>query len=131
MFNWKVEESMLRFLKMMVAEDVTITEEVLEVLVAEEVQLQEEKETLLQEEKAQAGLEVIVIQLQEKVVSEEEVPLLEKVVLEEEALHQELVVFLLTEVQEAKVHQKEHQEDQKVLEMLQEKEDQEKANIIC
>jgi hypothetical protein len=116
---------------MMVAVDVIITEEILEVLVVEEALLQEEKETLHQEEKAQAGLEVIVILHQEKVVSEEEVPLLEKVVLEEEALHLELVGFHRTEVQETKVHQKELQEDQKVLVMLQEKEDQEKANIIC
>ena len=122
---------MLKFLKMMVAVDVIITEEILEVLVVEEALLQEEKETLHQEEKAQAGLEVIVILHQEKVVSEEEVPLQEKVVLEEEALHLELVGFHLTEVQETKVHQKELQEDQKVLVMLQEKEDQEKANIIC
>jgi ribosomal protein S15P/S13E len=51
--------------------------------------------------------------------------------LAEEALLQEQVVFHLTEVQELKVHLTEHQEDRKVLVMLQEKEDQEKANTIC
>ena len=116
----------------MVAEDVTTTVEVLEeVLVEEEVPLQEEKETLLQEEKVQADLEAIVTQLQEKVALQEEVLLQEKVVLAEEALLQELEVFHQIEHQELKVHLKEHQEDRKVLVMLQEKEDLEKANIIC
>jgi hypothetical protein len=115
----------------MVVEDGTITEEVLEVLEAEEVQLQEEKVILLLEEKVQAVLEVIVIQPQRKVVSEEEQLLLEKVVLAEEALHLEPVVLHLTEVQDLKVRLKEHQEDRKVLGIHQEKEDQEKANIIC
>ena len=102
---------MLRFLKMMAAEDVTIMAEVLEVLV----------------EVAQAK----EVQHQEKAVSEEEVLLQEKVVLEEEALHQEQEDFHLTEDLEQKVLQKEHQEDLKVLGMHQEKEDREKANIIC
>jgi hypothetical protein len=45
--------------KMMVAEDVIITEEVLVVvLVVEEVQLQEEKETSLQEKVQVAGLDL-------------------------------------------------------------------------
>ena len=126
---------MLRFLKMTVAEDETIMEETLVVLAevaqAKEVQHQGEKGTLLQEEKALEVLEAIVIQLQEKAVSEEEVLLQEKVVLEEEALHLEPVVFHLTEVQDRKVRLKEHQEDLKVLGMHQEKEDREKANIIC
>jgi hypothetical protein len=86
---------------------------------------------LLQEEKALEVLEAIVIQLQEKAVSEEEVLLQEKVVLEEEALHQEQEDFHLTEDLEQKVLQKEHPEDLKVLTMHQEKEDLEKANIIC
>jgi hypothetical protein len=128
---------MLKFLKMMVAEDVITTEEVLVVVLAEVVQvvkevlLQEEKEVLHQEEKVLADLEATEILLHAKAVSEEEVQLLEKVVLVEEVLLQERVVFHLTELQEQKVHQKEHQEDRKVLVMLQEKEDQEKANVIC
>lgn len=126
---------MLRFLKMTVAEDETIMEETLVVLAevaqAKEVQHQEEKGTLLQGEKALEVLEAIVILLQEKAVSEEEVLLQEKVVLAEEALHQEQVDFHLTEDLEQKVHQKEHPEDRKVLGMHQEKEDREKANIIC
>ena len=128
---------MLKFLKMMVAEDVITTEEVLVVVLAEvdqvvkEVLLQGEKEVLLQEEKVLADLEAIEIQLQERVVSAEEVQLLEKVVLVEEVLLQERVVFHLTEGQERKVHQKEHQEDRKVLVILQERKDPEKANEIC
>ena len=115
----------------MAAEDVTITEEILEVLVEEEVLHLDVKVILLQEEKAPADLEVIEILLQEKVVSEEEVLLQEKVVLAEEAPVQELEDFHLTERQELKVHLKGLQEDQKVLERHQEKEDLEKANIIC
>jgi hypothetical protein len=65
------------------------------------------------------------------VVSAEEVQLLEKVVLVEEVLLQERVVFHLIEHQERKVHQKEHQEDRKVLVILQERKDLEKANEIC
>jgi hypothetical protein len=128
---------MLKFLKMMVAEDVTIMEEVLVVVLAEvaqvvkEVLLQEEKEISLQEEKVLADLEANEIQLQEKVVSAEEVQLQERVVLVEEVLLQERVVFHLTEGQERKVHLKEHQEDRKVLVILQERKDQEKANVIC
>jgi hypothetical protein len=99
--------------------------------VVKEVLLQEEKEVLHQEEKVLADLEATEILLHAKAVSEEEVQLLEKVVLVEEVLLQERVVFHLTELQEQKVRQKEHQEDRKVLVMLQEKEDQEKANIIC
>ena len=128
---------MLKFLKMMVAEDVITTEEVLVVVLAEvaqvvkEVLLQEEKEVLHREEKVPADLEAKEVQLHVKAVLAEEVQLREKVVLVEEVLLQERVVFHLTGLQEQKVHQKELQEDRKVLVMLQEKEDQEKANTIC
>ena len=89
------------------------------------------KEVLHQEEKVLADIEAKEVLLHAKAVLEEEAQLLEKVVLVEEVLLQERVVFHLTELQEQKVHQKEHQEDRKVLVMLQEKEDQEKANTIC
>jgi hypothetical protein len=60
---------MLKFLKMMVAEDVTITEEILEVL-AEEVLVQDVREALLQEEKVlEEDLDLTETQLLEKVVS--------------------------------------------------------------
>jgi hypothetical protein len=113
---------MLKSLKMMVAEDVTITEEVLVVLVvAEEVQLQEEKVALLQEEKAQvADSEATETQLQEKVVSAEEVQLQEKVALAEEAL-----------LQEEKVLQIELLDVLKPLVTLLDQEDQEKTNTYC
>jgi hypothetical protein len=88
---------------MMVAEDVTITEEVqVEVLVAEEVQLQEEKEALLQDVKVLVGINDRV-QHQEKVVLDQEVHQLKKKVV----LHQ-------TD-QEQKVHLIEHQDVQKTL----------------
>jgi hypothetical protein len=107
---------MLKFLKMTVAEDVTITEEVLvEVLVAEEVLLQEEKEALLQEEKVQAvDLEAIETQLLEKADSDQE----------------EKVVFHLTDL-ELKVHLTEHQDVLKALVTHQDQEDQEETNIHC
>jgi hypothetical protein len=105
----------------MVAEDVTITEEVLvEVLEVEEVLLQEEKEILLQEERVQAVLEATEIQLQEKVVSEAT----------EDLLQEEKVVFHLTD-QEPKVHLKEPQDVLKALVMHQDQEDQEETNIFC
>ena len=106
---------MLKFLKMMAAEDVTITEEILvEVLVVEEVQLQEEKEALLQEEKVQADLEAT------------EILRLEKVDLAEE----EKVVFHLTDL-ELKVHLTEHLDVLKALVTHQDQEDQEETNIYC
>ena len=113
---------MLKFLKMMVAEDVTITEEVLvEVLVVEEVLLQEEKEALLQEEKVQVvDLEAIETQLQEKVVSEAT----------EDLLQEEKVVFHLTDL-ELKVRLTEHQDVLKALVTHQDQEDQEETNIHC
>jgi hypothetical protein len=122
---------MLKFLKMMVAEDVTIMEEVLvAVLVAEEVLHQEEKETLRQEEKVQA------------VVSEAtETQLLAKVVLEEEVNQevqqlQELVVFQIEHHEdqmllEMRVFQTEHQDVLKVPLTHLDQEDQEENNNFC
>ena len=104
----------------MVADDVTIMEEVqVEVLVAEEVQLQEEKEVLPQEEKVQADLEAIEVRLQEKVDLAEEV-----------MLQEEKVVFHLTGL-ERKVHLIEHREDLKALVIHQDQEDQEETNRYC
>ena len=113
---------MLKFLKMMVAEDVIITEEAqVEVLVVEEVLLQEEKEVLLQDVRVQVvDSEVIEIQLQEKVVSVQEVHLLQE----------EKVVFHLTD-QELKVLLTEHQDALKALVIHQDQEDQEETNILC
>lgn len=104
---------MLKFLKMTVAEDVTITEEIL-VDLEEEAQLLEEKEILLQEEKA--DLEAT------------EVLLLEKVVSDRKEVHQEKkAVFHLTELRET-VPQTELQDVLKALEILQDQEDQEETN---
>jgi hypothetical protein len=121
---------MLKFLKMKVAEDVTIMEEALVVvlaevaLVAKEVLLQEEKVVLHQEEKVQAvALEAIEIQLQEKVDLAEEAIL-------EVLLQEEKVVFHLTDL-ELKVHQIEHLDALKALVMHQDQEDQEETNIHC
>ena len=111
---------MLKSLKMTVVEDVTITEEILVVdLVVEEVLLQEEKEVLLQEEKDQADLEATEVLLLEKVVSDQEVHLLQE----------EKVVFHLTELRE-KVLQKEPQDVLKALVIHQDQEDQEETNTI-
>ena len=106
----------------MVAEDVIITEEAqVEVLVVEEVLLQEEKEVLLQDVRVQVvDSEVIEIQLQEKVVSVQEVHLLQE----------EKVVFHLTD-QELKVLLTEHQDVLKALVIHQDQEDQEETNILC
>jgi len=105
---------------MTVAEDVITTEEVLVVdLVVEEVLLLEEKVVLLQEEKDQADLEATEVLLLEKVVSDQEVHLLQE----------EKVVFHLTELQE-KAHQIEHQDVLKALVMHQDQEDQEETNTI-
>ena len=126
---------MWRFLKMTVAEDAITTEEVLVVLaevaqVATEALLQEEKEVLHQEEKVLADLEAT------------EVPLLEKVVLVEEANQeahplQELEDFQ-TELQDHPKGQdvtlvllKDQRDVLKVLAMLQEKKDQEEAKKDC
>jgi hypothetical protein len=117
---------MLKFLKTMVAEDVTITEEVLvEVLVAEEVQLQEEKVVLHQEEKVLVEVvsEATEIQLQEKVDLAEEAIL-------EVLLQEEKVVFHLTDL-ELKVRLIEHQDVLKALVIHQDQEDQEETNIHC
>ena len=111
---------MLKFLKMMVAEDVTIMAEAqAEVLVAEEVRLQEEKEVLPQEEKVLADSEATEAQLHVKVV------------LVEEVLLQERVVFHLTEHQKQKVRLKDPQEDPKDLVKRLVQKDQEEANKIC
>jgi hypothetical protein len=123
---------MLKFLKMMVAEDVTIMAEAqAEVLAAEEVRLQEEKEVLLQEEKVLADSEATEAQLHVKVDLVEEVLRLAKVVLAEEVLLQERVVFHLTEHQKQKVRLKELQEDPKDLVKRLVQKDQEEANKIC
>jgi hypothetical protein len=115
---------MLKFLKMMVVEDVIITEETLVVdLVVAEVLLQEEKEILLQEEKVLEAevLEAIEIQLLEKVVSEAT-----------EDLHQEeKAVSHQTEQLEMKVLLIELQDVQKALVMHQDQEDQEEINTFC
>jgi hypothetical protein len=86
---------------MMVAEDVTITEEAQVSLEAEEVQLQEEKEALLQDEGSGGDLKLVQHQ--------------EKVVLDQEAhqLQEEKVVLHQTD-QEQKVHLIEHQDVQKI-----------------
>jgi hypothetical protein len=97
---------------MMVAEDVTIMEEILVVDLAEEVQLQEEKEALLLD--AKAVLEATEIQLQEKVVSE-----VKEDQLQEEA-KEEKAEFL-----------KERQDVLKALVILQDQEDQEETNSFC
>lgn len=114
MSNLKAGESMLRSLKMTVAEEETITEEVLvaaevleaAVIVAEEVLAvaadSEAREAQLQGEKADFHL----TELQEKA-----------------DFHQE--------DQERKVLQKGPLEDQKASVMLQDQNVQEKANIIC
>ena len=134
---------MLKFLKMMVAEDVTITEEVqVEVLVAEEVLLQEEKEALLQEKKA--DLEATEVRLLEKADLAEEARLQEKAVLEaieirllvkedledevkqELHRHQDEKVILLQEMKELLT---ERQDGLKVLVMRQGQEDQEKSKF--
>jgi hypothetical protein len=115
---------MLKFLKMMVAEDVITMEEVLvEVLVAQEVQLQEEKVVLLQEEKvlAVADLEATEMQLLEKVDLAEEAIL-------EVLLQEEKVAFHLTDL-ELKVHLTEHLDVLKALVIHQDQEDQEETNI--
>jgi len=107
----------------MVAEDVIIMEEVLEVLAGEEVQLQEEKVVLHQEKKVQADLEAIEIQLLEKVDLAEEVI--------QEAQHQEEKVVLHLTDQEQKAPLIEHQDALKALVIHQDREDQEKINIPC
>ena len=113
---------MLKFLKMTVAEDVTIMEEAqAEVLAAEEVQLQEEKEALLQDVKVLvADLEATEVLLQEKVVLDQEV----------HQLQEEKVVSHQTD-QEQKVHLIEHQDALKALAIHQDQEDREKTNIHC
>ena len=108
------EESTLKFLKMMVAEDVTIMEEVLvEVLVVEDakVALTAKEVVLLQEEKVVEKVVSVAIEVQllkEKVASEAK-----------EA------VLLLKEKADFQI---ERQDVLKVLEILQDQEDQEEAN---
>ena len=114
---------MLKFLKMMVAEDVITMEEVqVEVLVVQEVLLQEEKVVLLQEEKVLqvVDLEVIEAQLQEKVVSDQEVHLLleEKVALHRTDLERKVLLIELQDVL-------------KDLVIHQDQEDQEETNMHC
>ena len=110
---------MLKSLKMTVAEDAITTEEILVADLEEEALLQEEKEVLLQEEKVLADLEATEVQLLEKVVSDQEVHLLQE----------EKAVFHLTDLQE-KVHQKELQDVLKALVIHQDQEDQEETNTI-
>ena len=98
----------------------TITEEVLVADLVEEAQLQEEKGILLQEEKDQADLEATEVLLLEKVVSDQEVHLLQE----------EKAVFHLTELRET-VHLKEPQDVLKALVILQDQEDQEETNKDC
>ena len=123
---------MLKFLKTTVAEDVITTEEAQVVdLEVVEVLLQEEKEVLLQEEKVLADSEATEAQLHVKVDLVEEVLRLVKVVLAEEVLLQERVVFHLTEHQKQKVRLKDPQEDPKDLVKRLVQKDQEEANKIC
>jgi hypothetical protein len=124
---------MLKFLKMMVAEDVIITEEVLvEVLVVEEVLLQEEKAVSLQDVKVLVvDLEAIEVQLLVKVVLVQESILLQERVVSQTELQdhlklQDVMVVLL----------KDQQDVLKTLVMHQEKKDQEEAkerlqNLDC
>ena len=112
----------------MVAEDVIITIEVdpvVEDLVAKEV-LVEDQVALAQDVKVLAVADSVQ---NAKVVSEvKDLAVHQKVDLEEEVLlHEEKV--LLIERQEAKV-QKEHLDVQKVLEILLNQEDQEKAKLF-
>ena len=108
---------MLKFLKMTVAEDVTI----MDVLVVEEVLDQEEKETLLQDAKVlEADLEATETQLLEKVVSE---------ATETHLLQKEKVV-LEVQLQEVKVVLTELQDVLKALVIHQDQEDQEEINNI-
>ena len=123
-----VVESTLKFLKTTVAEDAITMEEI---LVAEDVKvdLEVKEADHLQEEKAEETVvsEAIEDRLQEEkaeemVVSEatEAQPLKEKVVSEAKE-----AVRLLKEKAD---FQTEHQDVQKVLEILQDQEDQEEAN---
>lgn len=95
----------------MVAEDVIITEEALEVLAVEEV--------LLQEEKVLVDLEATEVQLLVKAVLDQEV----------HPVQEEKAVFHLKELQE-KVLQKERQDVLKVLVIHQDQKDQEETNTI-
>ena len=112
---------MLKFLKMMVVEDVTITD----VLVAEEALEAQDVKVLVVEVSAQdvkvleaEVLEATEIQLQEKVVSEAtEIHLLQK----------EKVVSEV-QLQEAKAAQTELQDVLKALVIRQDQEDQEETN---
>ena len=127
MFSWKAEESTLKFLKMMVAEDVTTTEEVLADLVAEEVLVSVLADEVQLQEKA--DLEATEVQLQEKVDLEAtEIRLQEKVDLVEEAkaeAHQHQEEKDLR--QEMRELLKEHHAEQKVLVTHQ---DQEKSKFL-
>jgi hypothetical protein len=107
---------MLKFLKMMVAEDVIITEEAqVEVLVAEEVQLQEEKEALLQDVKVVADR------------SDSSAPREGGFGPRSSSAPREKVVLHQTDQQ--KVHLIEHQDVQKTLVTHQDQEDQEETNV--
>ena len=135
---------MLKFLKTMVAEDVTTTEEVqVEVLVEEVLEALEAKEVRLQKKvvleaplQEKADLEATEIQHQEKVVFPEvlpqeekadlrqdhRMPQEEKVVLHQDRLmHQNVKAVLPAELQDVL----------KVLVIHQDQEDQEKNNNIC
>lgn len=108
----------------MVAEDVTITEEVPEVLEVKEVQAEVSEGIEVQLLEAEV-LEAIEVQLQEKVDLEEEVsPEGHRHQDAKEDSHQ-------TERQEQVIFQAERQGVQKVHLTDQEKEDQEKANTFC
>ncbi|MNE76184.1 hypothetical protein D3C80_1724080 [compost metagenome] len=110
---------MLRFLKMMVAEDVTTI-----TVVAEDVILTEETETSLQDVKA--DLEVIEILLETEVHAKADH--VTEVLEATEILLQEEKVALEALLQEVKVVLTEHQDVQKTLETAQDQEDQEEIN---
>lgn len=135
---------MLKFLKMTVAEDVITTEEV-----PVAVSVVKEKASVAEEVLVVAVSEATEVQLQEAADSDQEKKVVfqtehhVKAVLAEEAnqevqLHQDVKVdfhpIALQEdltLQEQKVSQTEHHAVLKVHRMLQEKEDQEKANTFC
>ena len=138
---------MWKFLKTMVAEDVTTTEEVLvaEVLEEEVPEALEAKEVRHQEKgvladleaqlREKADLEATEIQPQEKVVFQEAQHLDVKADLHQDhRMHQEERVVLQQDLpmrHEKEALLVEHQDALKVLVMPQDQEDQEKNNNIC
>ena len=112
---------MLKFLKMMVAEDVTTTD----VLAAEEA-LEDQEEKVLAEEVLDQDVKVLVVADLEAT----ETLLLEKVVSEATETHllQKEKVVLEVQLQEAKEVQTELQDVLKALVIHQDQEDQEETN---